>query len=170
MIELEKTYLAKYLPKDLEKFPSKEIIDIYIPKEDDHPKIRVRKNGNKFEITKKQPIKDGDASAQKEQTIILNQKEFESLNKLEGKRVRKIRYNYPFENQIAEVDVFQDDLKGLVTIDFEFDSQQEKENFEMPDFCLADVTQEVFIAGGMVCGKKYKGIENDLERFGYKKL
>ena len=40
----------------------------------------------------------------------------------------------------------------------------------MPDFCLADVTQEVFIAGGMLCGKCYKDIEDDLARIGYKKL
>jgi hypothetical protein len=40
----------------------------------------------------------------------------------------------------------------------------------MPGFCLADVAQELFIAGGMLCGKTYTEIEGDLERFSYKRL
>ena len=57
-----------------------------------------------------------------------------------------------------------------MTVDFEFETEEEKEKFEMPEFCLADVTQENFIAGGMLAGKKYKDIEKELERFEYKKL
>lgn len=40
----------------------------------------------------------------------------------------------------------------------------------MPDFCLVDVTQEEFAAGGMLSGKKYQDIQNKLDQFGYKKL
>ena len=40
----------------------------------------------------------------------------------------------------------------------------------MPDFCLAEVTQETFFAGGIVCGKKYDDLEADLKRFHYQKL
>ena len=47
MIELEKTYLAKEIPQGLKDCNSKEIIDIYIPKSNAHPKIRIRKNGDK---------------------------------------------------------------------------------------------------------------------------
>lgn len=43
-------------------------------------------------------------------------------------------------------------------------------SFQMPDFCLCEVTQEEFIAGGMLCGKRYTDIEADLERFGYKRI
>ncbi len=66
--------------------------------------------------------------------------------------------------------MFQGDLKGLVVVDFEFDSIEEKDSFEMPDFCLVDVTQEDFIAGEMICGKFYEDIESELNRFDYKKL
>jgi CYTH domain-containing protein len=121
-------------------------------------------------MTKKKPVDDGDASHQEEQTIILNEDEFSILNKLDGKRTHKIRYLYPFENQTAEIDVFQDELNGLILVDFEFDSLKEKENFQMPDFCLVEITQEEFIAGGMICGKSYENIEEDLNRFRYKKL
>ncbi|MDA3815282.1 MAG: hypothetical protein PF549_02860 [Patescibacteria group bacterium] len=170
MIEIEKTYLAKYLPRDLENYEAKEIIDIYIPKSDPHPCLRIRKNGNEFEITKKNPVKKEDASIQKEQTINLTKEEFQSLEKIDGKRLKKIRYQYKLPNGIAEFDVFQEDLSGLVLIDIEFEAEDTKNDFSMPDFCLADVTQEKFVAGGMLCGKKYEDIENDLEKFSYKKL
>lgn len=171
MIELEKTFLAKNLPENLASCEFKEIIDVYIPKTSEHPVLRLRKNGNNFEITKKQPVKDGDASEQKEQTIILTEEEFNALNEqIEGKRVRKLRYFYNYNGLTAEFDVFQDKLFGLVVIDFEFQSIEEKNNFQMPNFCLADVTQEDFIAGGMICGKSYEDIENNLQIFNYIKL
>ena len=171
MIELEKTYLAKKLPDNLKSCKCKEIIDVYIHKSSEHPKLRLRKNGDKFELTKKEHVKDGDASHQNEQTIILTEIEFNTLNQqLEGKRVRKIRYFYDYNGRTAEFDVFQDDLVGLVVVDFEFATIEEKDIFQMPDFCLVEITQEVFVAGGMICGKIYKDIEDNLKKFEYRKL
>jgi adenylate cyclase len=169
MIELERTYLAKYLPDDLEKSEKKEIIDIYIPENSVHPCVRIRKNGDKYEITKKTPLKD-DPSEMREQTIKLTEKEFEIFSKLPGRRVSKIRYLYPYKDRIAEFDVFQEALKGLVVIDFEFKKKETKDSFEMPEFCLADVTGELFIAGGMICGKSYEDIKSELDKFDYKIL
>lgn len=169
MIEFERTYLAKHLP-DLTKCKKKEVFDIYIPKSEHHPTLRIRKNGDKYEMTKKQPVKEGDSSVQREQTIILVEEEFKELSQLHGKRVRKIRHYYDYKGRTAEIDVFQDDLKGLVLVDFEFDCDEDKESFEMPDFCLAEVTQETFLAGGMLCGKKYADIETQLKKFNYMKI
>lgn len=169
MIELEKTYLAKYLPKGLKSCPHKKIVDIYIPKEFAHPKIRIRKNGDKYEITKKEPVAD-DPSHQLEQTIKITDKEFSELEKLPGKKVHKIRYLYPYEGRTAEIDVFQEGLKGLVIVDFEFNSKTKKDSFVMPDFCLADITPNKVTAGGMICGKKYSDIKESLKKYGYKKL
>ncbi len=169
MIELEKTFLLKEIPKGLKECKSKEVIDIYIPKDRDHPTLRIRKNGDKYEMTKKEPVEQGDSSTQKEQTIILSEKEFNELMNLDGKKAHKIRYYYNHNGKQAEIDVFQGPLKGLILADFEFNSKEEKENFEMPDFCLKEVTQELFIAGGMICGKTYEDIEENLKRFNYVK-
>jgi len=169
MIELERTFLAKQLPAGIEKCKSKEIIDIYYPESAEHPVLRLRKDGNKYELTKKEPVKEGDASHQKEQTIMLTKEEFETLSQLEGKRLEKVRYEYDYNGMTAEVDVFKGALEGLVLVDFEFSSHDKKGAFEMPDFCLADVTQEVFIAGGMLCGKKYDEIASKLAEFDYQK-
>lgn len=169
-IELEKTYLAKYLPKGLKKFPSKEIKDIYIPKESYHPVLRVRKNGDVYQMTKKEPVEDRDSSEQYEHTIKLTKKEFTALEKLSGKKSRKIRYYYELSGRTYEIGVFKDALAGLVLIDVEFIDKKDKDAFEMPDFCLADVTQEEIFAGGMLAGKKYSNLTKDLKKYKYSKI
>jgi hypothetical protein len=152
-IELERTYLAKFLPEGLLACLKKEIKDIYIPESEVHPVLRVRQRGDKYEIT-----------------IALTKEEFLALEQVAGKKVRKIRHYYNYNGVQAEVDVFQDDLAGLVLVDFEFKEVADKNNFELPDFCLVDVTQDKTFAGGMICGKKYSDIEAHLSKLGYKKL
>lgn len=147
-----------------------EVFDIYIPQAEEHPILRIRKKGDKFEITKKHPVEGMDSSRQSEETIPLTEEEFLEFTKLQGKRVRKIRHYYPLGADMAEIDVFQDDLKGLILVDFEFKTIEAKNDFIMPDFCLADVTQEKFTAGGILAGKKYSDIEGELGKYNYKKF
>ncbi len=169
-IELERTFLLKNVPENLKDCKSIEIFDIYIPQSISHPILRIRKKGDVFEITKKSPVDLNDSSEQSEETIPLTKEEFSDFLKVDGKRLRKIRYYYPINNKTAEIDVFLDDLEGLATVDFEFDSVEEKKSFVMPDFCLADVTQEKGAAGGILAGKKYLDIQPILDKYGYKKL
>ena len=168
MIELEKTYLAKYLPKDLKEF--KYVKDIYIPETIAHPTLRIRKNGNNLEITKKTPLDNRDFSKQLEQTIPLDLEEYKTLEKIKGKIVEKIRYIYKYKKYIAEIDVFQKKLFGLVLVDFEFTTPSDLKEFKIPDFCLAEVTDEEFLAGGKLCGKSYKDIESKLKKYNYIKI
>jgi len=169
-IELEKTYLVKKIPEGLFDCKFKEIIDIYIPESYEHPTLRIRMKGDKYEITKKTPVNGLDSSEQTEHTISLTKEEFETLKKVAGKKVRKLRYYYNHNGVQAEFDVFKDELEGLVMVDFEFTEVADKDSFEMPDFCLADVTQEKETAGGMLCGKKYSDIKPFLDKFNYIKL
>ncbi len=187
MDEFELTYLAKEIPAEVFASPSKEITDIYVPASAEHPLIRIRKSGPtsrrtptmvgevKYEITKKEPAKANDSSHLIENTIPLTAEEYADLSKLPGKRVSKIRYYYAYRDTTYEFDVFQEGLTGLVLIDVEFKTAAEKQAFQKPPFCLADVTQEKFVAGGIlagkgILGKNYSEIEADLARFGYKKL
>jgi CYTH domain-containing protein len=170
MIELERTYLAKNLPKDLEVYPKKEVFDLYIPESHPHPVIRLRKNGDKYEMTKKEPVSGSDSSIQEEQTIALEKDEFDALLRVQGRALRKIRYNYKKDGFNFDLDVFKDRLEGLVVVDIEFEKEKDKDSFVAPDFCLKDVTQEKFIAGGMLAGKSYEDIEKNLKNLGYKKI
>ena len=169
-LELEKTYLLKYVPEGLKDCKQKEIYDVYIPQSHPHPVLRVRKKGDIFEITKKAPATSGDASEQIEHTIPLLEEEFLSLAKVEGKKLRKIRYFYPIDKYIAEIDVFLDDLEGLAMVDVEFKSVEEKESFVAPDFCSVDITQSKTFAGGLLAGKKYSDVQSDLDGYNYQKI
>lgn len=170
MIEIEKTYLVKSLPDNLKQFPSDEIIDIYIPKETEYPQLRIRKRNGTYEITKKVLVSEDDCSQQYEHTIELNEQEYQALAQLPGKRVHKMRYFFPYNGQTAEFGVFQGALEGLVLVDVEFEDAETKDAFTTPEFCLADVTDQMFVAGRSLADKTYADIENKLEEFGYKKL
>lgn len=167
MLEFERLFLAKELPDGLEKCKQKEVLDIYLPHDSHHPVLRLRKNGDKYEMTKKEVVSAG---VFKEQTIMLTPEEFNALTKIEGKRVHKIRYFYPHASRTLEIGVFQGALKGLVLIDVEFASEEDMKNFVAPDFFLTEVKDKAFLAGGMLCGKSYADIEPFLKQIGYQKI
>ena len=168
-LELERTFLAKGLPKEIEGADFVEIEDTYIPDRPEHSHLRLRKKGNKCSITKKMPMAD-DASEMMEHTIELDDAEYEALTSCSKKRVVKKRYYAKIDGFDAEVDVFEEGLRGLVLVDFEFSDVDEKNKFVMPESLLADVTPEEFIAGGMLAGKNYEDIAEDLDKYGYKKI
>lgn len=170
MDEFELTYLPKLLPVGVLSSPFKKMLDIYVPASIPHPNLRIRKSGEQLEITKKQPLAQNDRSHQIEETIVLNEEEYQELQNIAGKRVAKTRYLYRENNRQYEVDIFEGDLKGLVLVDVEFSSAQEKALFTPPDWLLVEVTQINTFAGGMLCGKKYSDIEEKLTEFGYSPL
>jgi len=172
MLEIELTFLAKEIPVGLLECQSKKVIDIYLPNAiKEHAPIRIRKSGDVCEITKKHRLKEDDGSQLVEQTIKLTQNEFSLLEKeIVGRRIEKTRYYYNYGGRTAEIDVFEKGLLGLVIVEFEFDNEKELRDFEMPSFCLANVTQANFTRGGMLCGKNYAEIELELTKYGYKKL
>ncbi len=170
-LELELTYLAHKLPEGIDRVTPTRLVDIYIPEDPKaHSRLRIRQKGSQYTMTKKILLNEGDASRQQEFDIPLNQKEFEALSKTSNKRVVKDRYNILINGSPAEVDIFREGLEGLVVIDFEFKTEEEQISFQAPEDCLADVTQENFIAGGNLAGKTYVDIEKMLKRFNYKKL
>ena len=168
--ELERTYLAKYLPENISQASHKQITDLYIPSDREQAKLRVRKSEDNYEITKKVLVNKNDASVQIEYTIPLDREEYQVFSHIPARRIEKIRYDYQYISYNAQIDVFQLNLLGLVLVDFEFKTQEKLLQFIMPDFCLVDVTQEQFIAGGKLCGKNYEDIEDELLKFSYHKL
>lgn len=169
-MEYELTYLAKRVPEEVQGVKGEYICDIYVPDTVSHSHLRLRQRGDMYVITKKVPVDDADSSEQTEETIPLEKEEYEALATCSKKVVAKRRYKVVIEGRMAEVDVFEEQLSGLVEIDFEFDSSAEKAAFIVPDVCLADVTQEEAFAGGYLAGRSYEDIEPVLDKYGYKKL
>ena len=170
-IEYELTYLAKQIPTEINGVKPTRVTDIYLPENSpNHPHMRIRAKGDKYELTKKEPIEGTDSSVQTEHTIALSADEYADLSANRTRSVSKDRYKVTIANRPAEVDVFCNELKGLVLIDFEFKTREEQLAFTMPDVCLVDVTQEAFIAGGILAGKSYADIEPFLAKYNYIKL
>ena len=169
-IEIETTYLATKLPDGLDPLQSRILADTYFPAGSVHPSLRIRQKGSSYMLTKKTKLDAADASTQQEENIALTQEEFAALNAGNGKRVSKIRYEVPVGEYTAEVDIFTGDLAGLVLVDVEFPSKEARDNFIKPDFCGGDVTQEDFIAGGMLAGKRYADIADELARWDYQSI
>lgn len=158
MLEFEKTFLLKTIPFNLDNYPHKELIDHYIPIKSEHPKLRLRKRWEFYEITKKTLVNQLDPRAQKEQTIDLSKQEYDALAQLPNKYIRKIRYYVPYNWLTLEIDLFQDNLDWLILMDIEFPDIETMETFSLPDFCLIDVSQNPAFAGGMLCGKNYSSL------------
>lgn len=166
MEELERTFLVKSLPEGLDLGNAKEMLDIYLPSASEHPHLRIRKSGSRYEITNKQPIQEEDASHQIENTIPLTKEEYDELSSVQGKRVSKTRYTYEENGFVYEIDIFKEDLAGLILADVEFSSIEDKNTFVPPPWCSADVTQEPYVAGGILAGKSFKKIRSHLEKYG----
>jgi len=170
MIEYERTFLAAYIPQDIESFPSKEISDNQIPKESENTQLRIRKIGEEYKITKKTPLRKNDKSECKEETIELSEWEYTALNKYDGKKLRKQRYYYPRMWKEIEIDIFKDELSWLVMIDIEYEKKDAMIDHPLPDFCAKEITKREDFVGWRICGKSYQDLEPILESLGYKKL
>jgi adenylate cyclase len=169
-LEREKTYLLKELPAGLASCRSEVISDAYIPASALYPILRLRHRGDRYELTKKEQLDDADASRQTEHTIHLTPDEAVAFEVVKAKRATKRRYYCTVDGYPAELDLYQDDLVGLVVIDFEFESDEAMDALEIPDICLADVTQDEAIAGGVLAGKTYADLAPLLQKYHYEPL
>jgi adenylate cyclase len=169
--EKEVKYLLKTVPEGLEKCKSKKLVDIYIPRKEGHAAIRIRQQGDSFFITKKTPeIVDG-VKVLNEETINIIGEDFNVFRSMkDAKILDKTRYYYPLGDNVVEIDVFSGKLNGLVLAEVEFSSIDALKAFEKPGFFLIDVTNQDFLAGGVLYKSSYAEIENRLKCLGYSAL
>jgi CYTH domain-containing protein len=161
MVEIEKTFLVKTLPQSLSSFTSFRIKQGYISPPPSP--LRIRQKGDKFELTKKIPLKEGDFSSAEEINIYLTEFEFKKLWPLVERSLEKTRYLVPLENGLtAELDVFGGELNGLNFVEVEFSSAQQMMAFPPPEWFGRDITQEDFAANTFLAGKKYSEIKGFL--------
>ena len=62
------------------------------------------------------------------------------LKKTDGIVIKKDRYEIPYERYIIELDIFKDELDGLIIAEVEFPSEEEALDFTPPDWFGKDVT------------------------------
>lgn len=149
-LEIEKKFLVKYLPEHLETYEKKVMEQGYLCT---NPVVRIRRSNEDYILTCKsrfglETVDDQNVKICNELETTLNKEGYEHLRKkIDGKLIAKTRYLIPLEHTepilIAELDIFEGDLKGLIIVEVEFTSREAAENFQEPEWFGEDVSGDI---------------------------
>lgn len=134
-MEIERKYLVKSLPENLENYEQKRISQGYICT---NPVVRIRRSNDDYFLT----YKGSGLMAREEYEMPLTAEAFEHmLPKIDGILIDKIRYMIPLdEKHVAELDIFQGVLTPLRLVEVEFESIEDANSFVPPAWFGDDVT------------------------------
>lgn len=134
-MEIERKFLVKDLPENLESYEQKRISQGYLCT---NPVVRIRRSNNDYFLT----YKSKGLMAREEYEMPLTAEAFEHmLPKIDGILIDKIRYLIPLdETHTAELDVFQGKLAPLRLVEVEFESVEDANTFVPPAWFGDDVT------------------------------
>ncbi len=171
-IELEKGWLVKELPKDLRKHKTVAITQAYLENytDDSGRKVkdaRVRKTGDNFEFTVKYFAGDEKETGQLiEKNKKITKEAYVELIKQATKKITKERIYYPLENGlVAEVDIYQNNLQGLVVTEVEFPSIKKEQEFKKPDWLGKEVTDSDGIYPPVIAEMNLEEVEKINEEY-----
>jgi CYTH domain-containing protein len=80
-------------------------------------------------------------------TILLSPGEYEIFDRLAGKRVETIRFYHHYKNRIFSIDVFENELKGLLICETEQTSLGDLMSAEPPPYVKREVSETPFFTG-----------------------
>ena len=134
-MEIERKFLVKELPENLESYEQKRISQGYMCT---NPVVRIRRSNDEYFLT----YKSKGLMAREEYEMPLSAEAFEHmLPKIDGILIDKIRYLIPLdETHTAELDVFQGILAPLRLVEVEFESIEDANAFVPPAWFGDDVT------------------------------
>lgn len=135
-MEIERKFLIRQLPKQLEAYPSHFIEQAYLNVQ---PVVRVRREDDRFYMT----YKGGGMMAREEYNLPLDETSYNHLReKADGNIITKRRYLIPCEPYTIELDIFEGIFKGVVIAEVEFPTIDEAKHFSPPDWFGMDVTYD----------------------------
>lgn len=134
-MEIERKYLVKKLPENLDRYGSKKIEQGYLCTD---PVVRIRRSDENYYMT----YKGKGLMVREEYNLPLTREAYEHLlPKIDGLLIAKTRYLIPLTGTLtAELDVFEKDLNGLTLVEVEFDTVEEADAFTPPEWFGEDVT------------------------------
>ena len=136
--EIERKFLLDKLPQDIEIVESFEIIQFYICQDKDKI-VRLRKIGNRYNIG----FKKGGGLSRFEKEISIAENDFIDLKKLgEKNKISKRRLITMIGKNRIEIDVFKENLEGLLVVEVEFETQEEAKKFVPPKWFAKEVTDD----------------------------
>ncbi len=143
-VEIEKKFLVKDIPFDLSEFKSSYIRQAYISID---PVIRLRQKDDDYIFT----FKGRGQVKRTEFEDKLSKTQFLKLwEKIEGIVIEKTRYFIPFladfgdykKECVAELDIYDGELSGFKSVEVEFESENDANNFKPPVWFGEDVSLE----------------------------
>lgn len=134
-MEIERKFLVKTLPENLENYEQKRICQGYMCT---NPVVRIRRSNDEYFLT----YKGRGKMVREEHEFPLTAEAFEHmLPKIDGILIDKVRYLIPLEDgHTAELDIFQGVLAPLRLVEVEFASVEDAEDFVAPEWFGDDVT------------------------------
>ncbi|KXK25822.1 MAG: Isoleucine--tRNA ligase [candidate division WS6 bacterium OLB20] len=145
--EIERAWLLSQLPEDAKKLKKSQITQAYLEDYRDESglelkDVRIRKLDDSYTFTRKYYAGDKSATGSLiEKTDELTKDEYVELIKKSTKKVVKTRYYLPLENDLtAEIDVYQNNLQGLIVAEVEFPSPRMANEFAAPAWFGKEVT------------------------------
>lgn len=140
-MEIERKFLLKKLPDNLNTYPCLHIEQAYLCR---NPVIRIRRQNDEYILT----YKGKGSMVREEYNLPLNRESYEHLlPKADGIILTKRRYIIPLEHSegfkrtlTIELDVFEGQMTGTVLAEVEFQSEAEAMRFVPPDWFGEDVT------------------------------
>ena len=80
-------------------------------------------------------------------TILLSPKELLIFDALNGNRVGKVRYYHHYKKRIFSIDVFENELQGLLVCETEQPTLEDLMSAEPPPYVRIEVTENSFFTG-----------------------
>jgi CYTH domain-containing protein len=138
--EIERKFLVGDPPAFALESPSEEIDQGYLVS-DGETEIRVRRKADRCFLT----VKKGHGEIREETELELSDGQFEELWPLTAAwRVRKRRHRIDLPGGLtAEMDIYLEQLEGLLTVEVEFGSPAASRGFSPPDWFGREVTGQV---------------------------
>ena len=142
--EIERKFLLPRPPAWLAEHPAVRIEQGYLAI-DEEVEVRLRRTEEQRLLTAKR----GHGEVREEIEIALGREQFDALWPLtERRRLIKTRTLVPLEQGlVAEVDVFEDELQGLLLGEVEFASAAQAGGFEPPGWLGSEITGQGPYAG-----------------------
>lgn len=134
-MEIERKYLVKTLPSNLEQYICHKIQQAYLCTD---PVVRLRRQDDDYILT----WKGRGMMSREEYNLPLTREGYEHmLPKADGNVLTKKRYLIPLSSGLkAELDIFEEKFSGLMLVEVEFPDEKTAAEFLPPEWFGKEVT------------------------------
>ncbi|HLM00779.1 MAG TPA: hypothetical protein VK400_06965 [Pyrinomonadaceae bacterium] len=174
--ELRRVFLVRELPAPLTRASEHlQFFDNYI--RDTRLRLRAIRSPQtrawNWILEQRFPAREDDLSRWQVARIHLSEAEHAAFEIFEGREIKKNervetselrfnRYFYDFDGRQIEIDLFLNPLWGYNPAKVFFETEEEMKNFQLPDFALAEITQNEFFLGPNLLGKTFEDVRAEI--------